>query len=179
MVWLTRQDQLVQTTGLPVPSWELDHVTWAEARVMWFLKWRALREAGFTEQRRPPALNSGRITGRCTADPHCLVSWSHLNHLFLLLKFFFFKLVQTNSFQPWNEKYIKVWSWNHKAQGVFLFHSFWYIVVSLAFDIYLLFVYILLGDSFIVYGGCIFKKTHGLQSCRYESAWTSNSRGAT
>ena len=32
---------------------------------------RVLREAGFTEQRRPPAPNSGRITGWCTAGPHC------------------------------------------------------------------------------------------------------------
>jgi hypothetical protein len=35
-------------------------VTWAKAWVTWFLKWRVLREAGFTEQRRPPALNSGK-----------------------------------------------------------------------------------------------------------------------
>ncbi|GMY19083.1 putative inactive purple acid phosphatase 16 isoform X2 [Fagus crenata] len=47
---------------------------------MWFLKWRELREAGFTEQRRPPTLDSGRITGRCTADPHCLAVFVGHNH---------------------------------------------------------------------------------------------------
>jgi hypothetical protein len=47
---------------------------------------RVLREAGFTEQRRPPAPNSGRITGRCTAGPHCLGELVSLEPpLFLLL----------------------------------------------------------------------------------------------
>jgi hypothetical protein len=32
--------------------------------VTWFLERRVLREAGFTEQRLPPALGSGRITGQ-------------------------------------------------------------------------------------------------------------------
>jgi hypothetical protein len=36
---------------------------------MWFLEWRVLREAGFTEQRLPPALGSGRITGQWRPDP--------------------------------------------------------------------------------------------------------------
>lgn len=36
-----------------------------EAWATWFLKWWAQREAGFTEQRKLPALRSGRITGRC------------------------------------------------------------------------------------------------------------------
>ncbi|KAF1897262.1 hypothetical protein Lal_00034965 [Lupinus albus] len=31
--------------------------------------WRAMREAGFTEQRIPPALNSGGITGHCFSSP--------------------------------------------------------------------------------------------------------------
>ncbi|PQP97093.1 hypothetical protein Pyn_26765 [Prunus yedoensis var. nudiflora] len=35
----------------------------------WFLEWRALRKAGFTEQRLLPALGSGRITGQCHPDP--------------------------------------------------------------------------------------------------------------
>ncbi|KAL2945509.1 1-aminocyclopropane-1-carboxylate deaminase [Bienertia sinuspersici] len=39
------------------------HVGWAKACSSWALKWRATREAGFTEQRKPPALVSGRITG--------------------------------------------------------------------------------------------------------------------
>ena len=42
---------------------------WAKAWVLWFLAWRAQREAGFTEQRKPPALNSGRITGWCASEP--------------------------------------------------------------------------------------------------------------
>jgi hypothetical protein len=37
--------------------------------VTWFLEWRVLREAGFTEQRLPPALGSGRITGQWQLDP--------------------------------------------------------------------------------------------------------------
>uniref|UniRef100_A0A7N2KUV0 Uncharacterized protein n=1 Tax=Quercus lobata TaxID=97700 RepID=A0A7N2KUV0_QUELO len=40
-----------------------------QAWVLWFLAWRAQREAGFTEQRKPPALNSGRITGWCASEP--------------------------------------------------------------------------------------------------------------
>ncbi|KAF8096668.1 hypothetical protein N665_0304s0031 [Sinapis alba] len=31
--------------------------------------WRRLREAGFTEQRPPPAFDGGRITGRCLLSP--------------------------------------------------------------------------------------------------------------
>ncbi|CAN7019171.1 unnamed protein product [Brassica rapa subsp. trilocularis] len=38
-------------TGLPIP------------------KRRRLREAGFTEQRPPPAFDGGRITGRCLLNP--------------------------------------------------------------------------------------------------------------
>ncbi|XLT50383.1 hypothetical protein HN873_042987 [Arachis hypogaea] len=33
------------------------------------LEWRAMREAGLTEQRPPPAPNSGGITGRCSSGP--------------------------------------------------------------------------------------------------------------
>ena len=42
-----------------------------------FLEWRALREAGFTEQRIPPAPGSGRITDQCSM---CLINtlWSLL-----------------------------------------------------------------------------------------------------
>ena len=47
------------------------------------LKWRALREAGLTEQRKPPALVSGRITDRCHLGS-LIPSWlgSYLNHHF-------------------------------------------------------------------------------------------------
>ncbi|KAB2055713.1 hypothetical protein ES319_A11G055500v1 [Gossypium barbadense] len=41
----------------------------AKARVLWLLEWKALREAGFTEQRKLPPLGSGRITGCCLVDP--------------------------------------------------------------------------------------------------------------
>ncbi|KAJ4834416.1 hypothetical protein Tsubulata_036045, partial [Turnera subulata] len=41
----------------------------AKAWVTWFLKWRAPREAGFTEQRQLPGPGSGRITGRCQLGP--------------------------------------------------------------------------------------------------------------
>ncbi|KAF8084381.1 hypothetical protein N665_0720s0015 [Sinapis alba] len=33
------------------------------------LERRRLREAGFTEQRPPPAFDGGRITGRCLSSP--------------------------------------------------------------------------------------------------------------
>ncbi|MBA0847525.1 hypothetical protein Goshw_019240 [Gossypium schwendimanii] len=51
--------------------------SWAEGierklRFSWFLEWRALREAGFTEQRSSPALGSGRITSRFHLDPSWL-----------------------------------------------------------------------------------------------------------
>ncbi|GKV29436.1 hypothetical protein SLEP1_g38363 [Rubroshorea leprosula] len=52
-------------SGLPVPSWELNLVTRAKAWATFFLEWRGPREAGFTEQRKPPPLGSGRITGWC------------------------------------------------------------------------------------------------------------------
>ncbi|KAL3508481.1 hypothetical protein ACH5RR_027882 [Cinchona calisaya] len=58
-----------QFTGLPVPSVELGRVVWAKAWIRRFLKWRARREAGFTEQRKPPAPRSGRITGLCSLGP--------------------------------------------------------------------------------------------------------------
>ena len=45
--------------------WGLNEGSWLH----WLLKWRAKREAGFTEQRKPPSLRSGRITGRCLFDP--------------------------------------------------------------------------------------------------------------
>ena len=44
--------------------------------VSWFLEWRKLREAGFTEQRLPPAPGSGRITGRCLPVP-IKTRWVH------------------------------------------------------------------------------------------------------
>ncbi|KAI4305886.1 hypothetical protein L6164_029219 [Bauhinia variegata] len=57
--------------GLPVPSRELSHVVWAKARASWLLEWRAPREAGFTEQRKLLAPDSGRITGHCSTSPPC------------------------------------------------------------------------------------------------------------
>ncbi|CAO2842000.1 unnamed protein product [Amaranthus hypochondriacus] len=38
------------------------------------LEWRELREAGFTEQRQPPALVSGRMTSQCHHGPS-IPSW--------------------------------------------------------------------------------------------------------
>ncbi|GKV29441.1 hypothetical protein SLEP1_g38368 [Rubroshorea leprosula] len=40
-------------------------MTRAKAWATLFLEWRGPREAGFTEQRNPPPLGSGRITGWC------------------------------------------------------------------------------------------------------------------
>ncbi|OMO98543.1 hypothetical protein COLO4_13821 [Corchorus olitorius] len=69
----TSQGQWVRLSGPPVPSRELSHVARAKAWASWLLEWRAPREAGFTEQRKPPAFDSGRITGRCIHDPNWLV----------------------------------------------------------------------------------------------------------
>ncbi|KFK22230.1 hypothetical protein AALP_AAs46287U000100 [Arabis alpina] len=41
---------------------------WA-VRVTCLLEWRRLREAGFTEQRPPPALDGGRITSHGLPSP--------------------------------------------------------------------------------------------------------------
>ncbi|KAL7244185.1 hypothetical protein ACSBR1_016425 [Camellia fascicularis] len=56
--------------GSPVPSGELDFGAQAKAWILMFLKRRVPREAGFTEQRLPPALYGGRITGRCFLGPN-------------------------------------------------------------------------------------------------------------
>ncbi|KAL2924429.1 Glypican-2 [Bienertia sinuspersici] len=61
---------------LPYPSWELAHVEWAKACSSLALKRRVLREAGFTEQRQPPSLVSGRITGQCPSGP-LACSWAN------------------------------------------------------------------------------------------------------
>ncbi|CAI8618865.1 unnamed protein product [Vicia faba] len=55
--------------GLPAPSCELTHGTCAKALVLCLLDRRVLREAGFTEQRTLPTLDSGGITGCCTYKP--------------------------------------------------------------------------------------------------------------
>ncbi|GFZ09060.1 hypothetical protein Acr_20g0008680 [Actinidia rufa] len=70
-----RQAQWDASAGLPGPSWELGCVSRAKAWATRSLERRAQREAGFTEQRQPPSLDSGRITGRCTPGPHCLAQW--------------------------------------------------------------------------------------------------------
>ncbi|MED6132958.1 hypothetical protein PIB30_023675 [Stylosanthes scabra] len=44
-----------------------------------------MREAGYTEQRTPPALNSGGITGRCPCGP--IWSGTTLPILVKLIKF--------------------------------------------------------------------------------------------
>ncbi|XLU48345.1 hypothetical protein S245_043159, partial [Arachis hypogaea] len=44
---------------------------WAKARVSWLLDSRALRQAGFTEQRTPLSPNSGGITSCCTTSLRC------------------------------------------------------------------------------------------------------------
>ncbi|KAL3720092.1 hypothetical protein ACJRO7_004998 [Eucalyptus globulus] len=62
-------------SGPPVPSRELIHVVRAKARATCVLKRRAPREAGFTEQRKPPAPGSGRITGRCQSVP-AVAQWA-------------------------------------------------------------------------------------------------------
>ncbi|KAK8576158.1 hypothetical protein V6N13_090635 [Hibiscus sabdariffa] len=56
---------LRQESVLPIPSSELGHGILAKAMISWILEWKAHHEAGFTEQRELPALDSGRITDWC------------------------------------------------------------------------------------------------------------------
>ncbi|CAN6721109.1 unnamed protein product [Malus baccata var. baccata] len=75
----------------PVPSQELCRGVWAKAHASRFLERRAPRKAGFTEQRPPPALGSGRITGWCHSDPTWPLDWSELDqHFFILFLWFLF-----------------------------------------------------------------------------------------
>ncbi|KAK6136444.1 hypothetical protein DH2020_029800 [Rehmannia glutinosa] len=55
--------------GLPVSSEELGPAARAKAWASWLLEWRALRQVGFTEQRKLSAPYSGRMTGRCFLGP--------------------------------------------------------------------------------------------------------------
>ncbi|KAL8129567.1 hypothetical protein V2J09_018722 [Rumex salicifolius] len=64
--WLARSKPRVGLCGL-----------WAKARPKLPLEWRAPREAGFTEQRSPPALGSGRITSRRNTGPYYPVGLAH------------------------------------------------------------------------------------------------------
>ncbi|PQQ17364.1 hypothetical protein Pyn_06696 [Prunus yedoensis var. nudiflora] len=64
MVRLIWQGWQLQSAGSPIPSCELCHVVHAKAWATCLLERRAQREAGFTEQRKPPAHGSGRITCR-------------------------------------------------------------------------------------------------------------------
>ncbi|KAJ0045065.1 hypothetical protein Pint_05227 [Pistacia integerrima] len=84
----------VALLGPPIPSQELGHGLLAKAIGLWSLEWRAQREAGFTEQRKPPARGSGRITERCLMSPAWLTGLAQSNHHFFLffqkdLSFFF------------------------------------------------------------------------------------------
>ncbi|CAK9155857.1 unnamed protein product [Ilex paraguariensis] len=53
----------------PDPSIEVNHAAPVKAGVSWLLERRATRQAGFTEQREPPAPCGGWITGRSTLTP--------------------------------------------------------------------------------------------------------------
>ncbi|KAF4379696.1 hypothetical protein F8388_023713 [Cannabis sativa] len=48
----------------PFQAESLGLMVWTKVWPTRLLEWRVMREAGFTEQRIPPALGSGRITGR-------------------------------------------------------------------------------------------------------------------
>ncbi|CAN0927128.1 hypothetical protein LINGRAHAP2_LOCUS35703 [Linum grandiflorum] len=48
----------------------------------WFVEWRVMREAGFTEQRSPPSPSSGRITGQDRSSPHSLLGCSNRTNSF-------------------------------------------------------------------------------------------------
>ncbi|KAH0975335.1 hypothetical protein GBA52_017234 [Prunus armeniaca] len=73
MVRLIWQGWQLQSAGSPIPSCELCNVVHAKAWATCLLERRAQREAGFTEQRKPPAHGSGRITSRCYTNPICLM----------------------------------------------------------------------------------------------------------
>ncbi|ONI08014.1 hypothetical protein PRUPE_5G153300 [Prunus persica] len=70
LIW---QGWQLQSADSPIPSCELGHVVHAKAWAACLLDRRVQREAGFTEQRKPPAHGSGRITGRCSTNPNCLM----------------------------------------------------------------------------------------------------------
>ena len=66
LIWLGFVGKL---SGLPRPSWELSPDVRTKARAARLLKRRKSREAGFTEQRSPPSLVGGGITGRFSTGP--------------------------------------------------------------------------------------------------------------
>ncbi|KAJ6985192.1 hypothetical protein NC653_023235 [Populus alba x Populus x berolinensis] len=61
----------------------VSHVNQAKAWLACLLKRRALREAGFTEQRLPSSLGSGRITGWCHSDSYGLMGCSNWTIIFV------------------------------------------------------------------------------------------------
>lgn len=61
-LWFNWAGLWLQNVRLPAPSGELAHEIGAKAWISWALKWRALRQAGFTEQREPSSLDSGGTT---------------------------------------------------------------------------------------------------------------------
>ena len=63
---------------------------------------RAMREAGFTEQRSPPSLGSGRITDQSHSGPHGLVARTQMNHHFFLFTLSF--LINRNSTNVYRTK---------------------------------------------------------------------------
>lgn len=88
--------------GSPSPSWESAPLAWPKGRVSWALEWRGPREAGFTEQRAPPALFSGRITSRCCPGPLVPVQLRFLMNRHLLGTLFIFRYPATRC--PAHEK---------------------------------------------------------------------------
>ena len=81
---LCRLVWLLHHVGPSAPSWELTPEICVKAWVFWVLDRRVQREAGFTEQRTLPTLDSGGITGRCTSGPQHLESLAHWAISFLL-----------------------------------------------------------------------------------------------
>ncbi|PAN46645.1 hypothetical protein PAHAL_9G201200 [Panicum hallii] len=73
VVWMPRvalgSGPAAALCGPPVPSCVVGCGALAKASASQHLERWAMREAGFTEQRIPPAANGGRITGRCTTGP--------------------------------------------------------------------------------------------------------------
>jgi hypothetical protein len=68
-LWRLDPGLVLQSTARPfqVGSWVVTAL--AKAMASQPLERRAMREAGFTEQRIPSASNGGRITGHCTPGP--------------------------------------------------------------------------------------------------------------
>ena len=95
--WRGRVRWGFETLARPFQVGSLNLVIRPKGWVTWFLEWRAPREAGFTEQRSPPAPFGGRITCWYSTGPNDASSAAH-NPTTTFSLFLFF----LHSSQWWN-----------------------------------------------------------------------------